>query len=111
MNNPNIDAYENEKIVKSGYLYKKSKYLGVWKKRYIVLTENYIFAYIDHVPGSECTMNLTLEDSYGPKNLQLENDNEYGFSFSNEGNTYCFKTNNLEEKNQWFDALRESLSH
>ena len=47
----------------------------------------------------------------GPKNLQLENDNEYGFSFSNEGNTYCFKTNNLEEKNQWFDALRESLSH
>ncbi len=56
-------------------------------------------------------MNLTLEDSYGPKNLQLENDNEYGFSFSNEGNTYCFKTNNLEEKNQWFDALRESLSH
>ena len=56
-------------------------------------------------------MNLTISDSYGPKHLQLENNNEYGFSFSNEGNIYCFKSDNQEEVNSWFDTLRESLSH
>ncbi len=111
MSNNNNDIYQNEKIVKKGYLSKKSKYLGNWKKRYIVLTENYIFAYVDHHPNSECTMNLTISDSYGPKHLQLENNNEYGFSFSNEGTIYCFKSDNQEEVNSWFDTLRESLSH
>ena len=111
MSNNNNDIYQNEKIVKKGYLSKKSKYLGNWKKRYIVLTENYIFAYVDHHPNSECTMNLTISDCYGPKHLQLENNNEYGFSFSNEGNIYCFKSDNQEEVNSWFDTLRESLSH
>ncbi len=55
-------------------------------------------------------MNLTVADSYGPKHLQLEN-GEYGFSFSNEGTIYCFKTKQLDEKNSWFDNLRETLSH
>ena len=110
MSNINNDIYQNEKIVKKGYLYKKSKYLGNWKKRFIVLTENFIFAYVDDQLNSECTMNLTLSDSYGPKNLELGN-NEYGFSFSNEGTIYCFKSNNLEEKNSWFNTLSRILSH
>ena len=110
MSNINNDNIQNEKIVKKGFLYKKSKYLGNWKKRYIVLTENYIFAYVDDHPQAECTMNLTLADSYGPKHLQLGN-NEFGFSFENEGHIYCFKSSHQEEKNSWFDTLRESLSH
>ena len=107
----NNDVYQNEKIVKKGYLYKKSKYLGTWKKRYIVLTKNFIFAYVDDQPNSECTMNLTLSDSYGPKYLKLENNNDYGFSFSNEGTIYCFRSDNKEETDSWFNILRESLSY
>ena len=110
MNNINNDSFQNEKIIKKGFLYKKSKYLGNWKKRYIILTENYIFAYTDDKPGADCTMNLTLTDSYGPKHLKLDIKEEFGFSFCNEGKIYCFKTNNLEEKNEWFNTLRESLS-
>ena len=56
-------------------------------------------------------MNLTISDSYGPKHLQMENNDDYGFSFCNEGTIYCFKSNNQEEVNSWFDTLRESLSH
>ena len=111
MNKNDNDNLQNEKIIKKGFLNKKSKYLGNWKRRYIVLTENYIFAYTDDTPGSECTMNLTLDESFGPKHLQTESPNEYGFSFCNDGKIYCFKTNNLEEKNEWFNILRESLSH
>ena len=111
MSNINNDIYQNEKIVKKGYLYKKSKYLGNWKRRYIVLTEKYIFAFVDDQPNSECTMNLTLSDSYGPKHLQLENNKEHGISFSNEGTIYCFKSDKEEEANSWFNTLRESLSH
>ena len=107
----NNDVYQNEKIIKKGYLFKKSKYLGNWKKRYIVLTENFIFAYVDDQPNSECTMNLTLSDSYGPKYLKLENNNEYGFSFCNEGTIYNFKSNNKEERDSWFNTLRESLEN
>ena len=107
----NNDVYQNEKIIKKGYLFKKSKYLGNWKKRYIVLTENFIFAYVNDRPNSECTMNLTLSDSYGPKYLKLENNNDYGFSFSNEGTIYCFKSDNKEETDSWFNILRESLSY
>ena len=110
MSKINNDNIPQEKIIKKGFLEKKSRYLGIWKKRYIVLTQNYIFAYVDDKKDSECTMNLTVADSYGPKHLQLEN-GEYGFSFSNEGTIYCFKTKQLDEKNSWFDNLRETLSH
>ena len=111
MNINGNDNGQQEKIIKKGFLYKKSRYLGVWKRRYIVLTQNYIFAYVDDHPNSECTMNLTVADSFGPKHLQLENENEFGFSFSNEGVVYCFKTNNREEKNAWFNSFRETLSY
>ncbi len=107
----NSDNLQNEKIVKKGFLNKKSKYLGNWKKRYIVLTENYIFAYTDDTPGAECTMNLTLSECFGPKHLQMESNDEYGFCFCNDGKIYCFKTNSLDEKNEWINTLRESLSH
>ena len=110
MNNINNDSLQNEKIIKKGFLYKKSKYLGNWKKRYIILTEHYIFAYTDDKPGADCTMNLALAESYGPKHLQMDTKEEFGFSFCNDAKIYCFKTNNLEEKNEWFNALRESLS-
>ena len=56
-------------------------------------------------------MNLTLSDSYGPKYLKLENNNDYGFSFSNEGTIYCFRSDNKEEIDSWFNILRESLSY
>ena len=114
MNIPMIDPnddIENEKIIKKGFLLKKSKYLGNWKRRFVVLTNNYILAYTDAKPGAECTMNLSLLDTFGPKHLQLESQEEFGFSFCNDNKIYCFKTKNVEEKNDWFAILRESLSH
>ena len=104
------DSIQNEKIIKKGFLLKKSKYLGNWNKRYIVLTENYIFSYTDNKPGAECTMDLLLKDCFGPKHLQMDSKEEFGFCFCNEGKIYCFKTKNLEEKNEWFNILREALS-
>ena len=57
------------------------------------------------------SMNLTLSECFGPKHLQMESNDEYGFCFCNDGKIYCFKTNSLDEKNEWFNTLRESLSH
>ena len=111
MSQNNNDDLKKENIIKTGFLYKKSKYLGNWKKRFIVLTDNYIFSYTDEKPDSECTMNLLLKDCYGPKNLEMENKNEYGFSFCNDGKIYCFKTNRLEEKHEWFTTLRDALAN
>ena len=56
-------------------------------------------------------MNLSLNESFGPKHLQMETKDEFAFCFCNDGKIYCFKTNSLEEKNEWFTVLREALSH
>ena len=104
------DNTSNEKIVKTGFLLKRSKYLGKWKKRFIVLTDNYILAYTNDQRGAECTMNLTIKDSFGPKHFDTGNDNEYGFSFANEGKVYSFKTDKKNIKDEWFNLLRETLS-
>ena len=107
----NNDSLQNEKIIKTGFLIKKSKYLGNWNRRYIVLTDNYILSFINDQPGAECTMNLLLRDTFGPKHMKLETKDEFGFCFCNEGKIYCFKTKNAEEEKEWFNILRESLSH
>ena len=111
MSNFNNDSLQKEKIIKKGSLNKKSKYLGNWKRRFIIITDNYIFGYTDDKPGAECTMNLSLNESFGPKHLQMETKDEFAFCFCNDGKIYCFKTNSLEEKNEWFTVLREALSH
>ena len=111
MNRNNNDNLQNEKIIKKGFLFKKSKYLGNWKERYIVLTNNYIFSYTDDKPDAECTMNLVLKECFGPKLLEMDNQKEFGFCFCNDGKIYCFKTTNSQEKNEWFTTLREALSH
>ncbi len=104
------DSLRKENIIKTGFLFKKSKYLGRWKKRFVVLTDHYIFSYADDKPDADCTMNLLLKNCFGPKHVETENKNEFGFSFCCDGKIYCFKTNTLEEKLEWFNTLRESLS-
>ena len=102
---------KNVKITKTGFLMKRSKYLGTWNRRFIVLTDNDILSYMNDQPNSECTMDLQLSECYGPKHYNTE-DSEfpYGFSFANNSKIYYFKTKDKEECDNWFTQLREAMS-
>ena len=108
-----IDINENTniKIIKTGFLMKRSKYLGTWNKRFVVLTDKDILSYIDDQKNAECTMDLQLSECYGPKHFNTDDQEyQYGFSFANNGKIYYFKTKDKEENDSWFTQLREAMA-
>lgn len=60
MEEKNVEMNSNSKIIKSGFLQKRSKYLKIWKKRFIVLTNKNLFAFTSNEKDADCTMNLVL---------------------------------------------------
>jgi hypothetical protein len=62
-----ITTNSKAKIIKSGFLQKRSKYLKIWKRyfkfnfsRFVVLTNKNIFAFVNNDKEADCTMNLLL---------------------------------------------------
>lgn len=91
-------------IIKTGILEKRSKYLKNWKKRYIVLTSHSILSYVDKLPGSDCTMDLELSDC---SNFKQE---ENTISFINDSKEYLLKSENVDEIQEWFKAIMDTIA-
>eukprot|EP01084_Bolivina_argentea_P152496 266017_1 len=91
-------APDKNTIEKQGWLEKKSKYLGVWRSRWFILTREYLFIYTEKNTKENaktiiqlCTISVT---TFSDTIFKVEGDENY-----------LLKASTGNEKQQWIDAI------
>mmetsp|Transcript_23977 Transcript_23977/g.42470 ORF Transcript_23977/g.42470 Transcript_23977/m.42470 type:complete len:129 (-) Transcript_23977:1227-1613(-) len=97
-------------IYKEGWLYKQSKYLKEWRRRWVVLTprllcsfkaeKNYRVAPTEQVWLRECSSVKSAEEETRQPN---------GFRVDSASRAYYFYTEDHEEKEAWIGAIGRAM--
>eukprot|EP01084_Bolivina_argentea_P179121 309539_1 len=86
------------KIIKQGWLQKKSKHLGEWRPRWFVLTTDYLFIYtqenITKTPKKTITLSTISVETFSDTILRITGDDKY-----------LFKAATSNDKQQWIDLI------
>jgi len=94
-------------VKKEGYLLKKSKILGQWRNRWMVLTSNYLFAYEEQNCKGPHTEKLLLRNI----DQVVEGAHEQGYYIFNiktkDGKGLYLKSQQREEVLSWIQELRK----
>ena len=96
--------YNNIKIVKQGYLHKKSRHLNVWKNRYCVLTANYML-----YTFKNCQMRNDPTECIKIKGQMVQADDQNKENGKNNifyVNTFVFKAETDQCKWNWINAIK-----
>jgi len=100
------DSARNREIKKEGYLLKKSKHLGQWRNRWMVLTSNYLFAYEEQNSKANHTEKLLLRNI----DQVVEGAHEQGYYIFNiktkDGKGLYLKSQSRDEVLSWIQELR-----
>lgn len=99
-----FDSLNRDNIVKSGFLSKKSKHLGVWHDRYCVLTRDYELKTYKNIDMKECT--ATIQVSSNLDNVAMISLTDATL-FTVE--SIEFKAQSYEIKKEWIEALRKVM--
>eukprot|EP01084_Bolivina_argentea_P255814 430415_1 len=90
---------QKEPTLKQGYLDKKSRHIGAWRKRWIVVTSTKIFSYKSRAMNQDPTEIITVKNikkvrSISDTIMSIESDV-----------THKFKANTETQKTEWIDFI------
>eukprot|EP01084_Bolivina_argentea_P009661 18028_1 len=92
-------------ILKQGWLQKKTKYIGSWKMRWVVLKGQYLFLFKNKNINTKATETIRLSTTNCVVSL-------LDTMFSIQGdNKYEFKSNSTVNKTQWVNAINKCKDH
>eukprot|EP01084_Bolivina_argentea_P245938 411682_1 len=89
---------DKNKIIKQGWLSKKSQHLGLWKSRWIVLTAEYLYSFRTQTMNGKVTKIKLLRSL-------LSSQYDTTFRLKANGTSYLFKAQTQIEKQNWIDIL------
>ena len=102
------------KAICSGFLKKKSKYIGLWKTRFILLSTNYLFAFTGVEKDADCTMALKIEQIEYVKiaDEEIKKENSFVIKSTEPKNYYfhCFSENPTNERDKWIQHIQSQIN-
>jgi hypothetical protein len=110
------EAIEKErKVIKSGFLNKRSKLLRKWNRRYCILTEKYLFTFDGVNKEAKCTNSFELKKCTGleSKDSEVKKEESFGFVDGGNENNSCifFQAESKKDKEEWMNILKKYISH
>jgi hypothetical protein len=102
-----MEGNENLKVIKTGFLQKRSKIFKFWNSRFCILTETYFYTYKGIEKNSECTNAIALSAII---NI-INSENDYKNSFlikTNDNISYYFIASDDKERNEWIHLIKET---
>ena len=102
-----MEGNENLKVIKTGFLQKRSKIFKFWNSRFCILTETYFYTYKGIEKNSECTNAIALSAII---NI-INSENDYKNSFlikTNDNISYYFIASDNNERNEWINTIKEA---
>ena len=99
-------------VILSGTMQKRSRFLGQWRERWVVLTSQFILSY--EYPGHERvghapTEFLVLKECVTVKSAEEETGKPYAFRVDHPDRTFYLAVNSKEEKEAWIGAVAKAI--
>ena len=93
------------KIVKAGWIEKRSQYLKKWRKRWLVLDNLALSTYKSDRDQSKSTMEIPLQQIIDASPSSSENSHDNGFIISTTTEKYHLRTLNDSEMCAWLNLI------
>lgn len=97
-------------ICKEGWIYKQSKYLKEWRRRWVVLTPRQLCSFKE--PQNyrvSPTERVWLKDCSSVKSAEEETRQLNGFRLDSGGRVYYFYTDEQQDKEAWIGAIGRAM--
>ena len=99
-------------VILSGNLLKRSRFLGQWRQRWIVLTPQFLLSY--EFPGHERvghspTEFLSLKECATVRSAEEETGKEYAFRVDHPDRTFFLAVESREQKEAWIGAVAKAI--
>ena len=102
----------NGKVIIYGFLKKQSKYLKLWKTRFFILTNHYLFAFTGIENDADCTMALDLSTILSVEEDKEEKENKKKiFIIKSATINYIFKAENEDIMKRWVLELQKIIKN
>lgn len=97
------------KVIIYGFLQKRSKYVHLWKTRFCILTNHYLFAFTGVENDADCTMTLLLKNAisitpikgYGKQNI---------FCIGCGSGNFFFRAETKPIMNKWITEIQKIIN-
>ena len=98
------------KVIIYGFLQKRSKYIHLWKTRFFILTDHYLFAFTGIENDADCTMALDLSSINEVKEIESKKENKKEFVIKCIESNYFFRAENPLVLNRWISELNNIIN-
>eukprot|EP00347_Sterkiella_histriomuscorum_P021365 403334236 len=96
-------------IQKEGYLYKQSRFIKEWRKRWFVLTKSHILSFKDERVYKNPTEVILISSCSTVKSVEEEINKPNAFKLEVNGRTYYMQAENYADKESWIGALGKAM--
>ena len=99
------------KVIIYGFLQKKSKYMHLWKTRFCILTNHYLFAFTGIENDADCTMALLLSNVIEVREMIEKKSKKKIIVLKCKKLDYLFRADNDLIYNKWMDNIKEAVKN
>ena len=94
-------------VIIYGFLQKRSKYIHLWKTRFFILTNNYLFAFTGIENDADCTMALDLSSILEVSDVESNLETKKTFVIKTIGPNYFFRAEKEGISNKWKNEINK----
>lgn len=106
----NISSLRDD-IQHEGFLLKESRVLRYWRKRWFVLTSEYLYSFKDEGIYRRPTETIRIEDCFSVKSRDRETGREHSFTVQSPRRTFFLMASSRIERETWITAIANCRSH
>ena len=101
---------DKDDVLRKGWLFKQSRYLKKWKRRFTVLTKTHLATYGSEDTSGSPTEVLLIKRCNAVRSAEDETLKPNSFRVEHEGVAYFFYADTLAEKDGWVNFLSKISS-
>ena len=99
------------KVIIYGFLQKKSKYVHLWKTRFCILTNHYLFAFTGIENDADCTMALFLSNIINIEETKDKKSKKKVLVLKCKKLDYLFRADEDAIYKIWLDNIKEAVKN
>lgn len=99
---------KSEEIINQGWIYKRSRHLKRWRKRWMVLTPKYLMTYkTDNMKGR--TERILLQECLTIKSVDEDLKIPLTFRVDGKGVSFYFRADDITSKESWIGSIGKNM--
>ncbi|EEA04916.1 PH domain-containing protein [Cryptosporidium muris RN66] len=98
-----------EDVVKQGWLYKQSRFLKDWRRRWFILTRNYLASFKEQGDFSSPTESLKLSECLTVRSADEDINRENAFRVDTPHRVFFLIAENPLEKEEWIGQIGRQM--